>query len=67
MLSGKEPFTAPGFSLAFRDDSDGGDLDFLEEDCVKDVRAMLNQRDKVDTAFAVVLRRVSRLTIVRRH
>ena len=38
MLSGKEPFTAPGFSLAFRDDSDGGDLDFLEEDCVKDIR-----------------------------
>ena len=29
--------------------------------------AMLNQRDKVDTAFAVMLRRVSRLTIVGRH
>ena len=38
MLSGKEPFTAPGFTLACRDVSVGGDLDFLEEGCVKDIR-----------------------------
>ena len=38
MLSGKEPFTVPDFPLAFRDDPVGGDLDFLEEDWVKEIR-----------------------------